>query len=148
MAENLKLARPYMIALAIVTVGRWMLSLRAVPYEKGTDKFSVVILTFIACVFYGAFARRWRNYTILRAAGLGATLGLIGQIVVFASTVASYAIGQQTYFNHPMALNPDLIGPVPLATALLIRAGGMVVNVLIGGVLGAIGWTFGGTLPK
>jgi hypothetical protein len=149
MADNLKLARPYMIALAIVALGRWVLSLRGYPYEKGTDKFSIVILTMIAAVLYGAFARRFCKYTILQAAGLGATLALIGQIVVVASTLASYAIGRQTYFNHPLAVGiRDATVVVPFATAVTVRAGGLVVNVLFSGVLGAIGWAFGRTLPE
>lgn len=150
MAYNLKLARPYMIALAIVALGRWILSVRGYPYEKGTDKFSIVILTMIAAVLYGAFARRFRKYSILQAAGLGATLALIGQVVVLASTLVSYALGLQTYFNNPMALgirDPAVVA-VPLATALMVRAGGLVVNALFSGVLGAIGWAFGGTLPE
>lgn len=149
MADHLKLARPYMIALAIVTLGRWILSARGYPYEKGTDKLSIVILTMISAVLYGAFARRFRKYTILQAAGLGATLALLGQIVVVASTLASYGLGQQTYFNHPFALGiRDASVVVPFATALTVRAGGLVVNVLVSSVLGAIGWAFGGTLPE
>ena len=43
MAENLRLARLYMVMLVIVTVGRWVLGFQNVPYEKGTDKLSIFV---------------------------------------------------------------------------------------------------------
>src|SRR5207247_10439425 len=52
MAEHLKLARLYLLILAIVTVGRWSLGFRHVPYAQGTDKRSIVMMTLFASVFY------------------------------------------------------------------------------------------------
>jgi hypothetical protein len=89
MAENLRLARLYLVMLAIVTVGRWGLGFYEVPYEKGTDKLSIVMLTLFASLFYGAFIRRWLGYRILRVVGLTMTLALLGQLVILLSTAAS-----------------------------------------------------------
>ena len=146
MAENLKLARLYLLMLAIVTVGRWSLGLRNVPYEQGTDKLSIVMMTLFASIFYAAFTRRWLGYRILQAVTLAMLLGFLGQVVVFLSTVASYALGIDTYFNHPKALN--LEAAVGFAQAMGIRVGGLVANTILNGIAGALGWAMGGVLPS
>src|SRR5262245_47200415 len=104
MAEYLRLARLYLVLLAVVTLGRWVLSIQHVPYEKATDKFSIVILTLFASLFYAAFCRRWLGFGIGRCAGLAMVFGLLSQLVILISTIASYAAGLDTYFNHPLAL--------------------------------------------
>ena len=146
MAENLKLARLYLLMLAIVTVGRWSLGLRNVPYEQGTDKLSIVMMTLFASIFYAAFTRRWLGYRILQAVTLAMLLGFLGQVVVFLSTVASYALGIDTYFNHPKALNQE--AAVGFAQAMGIRVGGLVANTILNGIAGALGWAMGGALPS
>ena len=145
MSENLKLARLYLLMLAIVAVGRWSLGFRNVPYAQGTDKLSIVMMTLFASIFYAAFTRRWLGYRLRQAVALAMLLGLLGKGVVFLSTVASYALGIETYFNHPTALNQEL--PVGFAQAMGIRVGGLVANTILNGIAGALGWAIGGVLP-
>jgi|GEM_PF-1689089 len=145
MAENLRLARLYLVILAIVAGTRWGMSLFGVPYERGTDKVSIVIVTLFSSLFYAAFCRRWRDYRILAAVGLAMTFGVISQLVVLLSTVVSFLFGLHTYFNHPTALNQ--LAEVPFGVALGIRAGGLVANTLTSGIAGALGWAMGGLLP-
>lgn len=146
MAEYLKLARLYFVILAIVAAGRWVLSLQGVPYAKGTDKLSIVIATLFSSIFYGAFCRRWRGFKIMQAVTLGAILGLAAQIVVFLSTLVSYLLGMETYFNNPVALNSTVA--LPMASALGTRLGGLVVNTILNGIAGALGWAMGAALPE
>jgi hypothetical protein len=146
MAENLRLARLYLVMLAIVTVGRWVLGFYGVPYEKGTDKLSIVMLTLFASLFYGAFTRRWLGRRILQVVGLTMTLALLGQVVIFLSTAASYALGIDSYFNNPIALNQK--AAVGFAEAMGIRAGGLVANTILNGIAGALGWVMGAALPS
>jgi len=147
MAEHLKLARLYLMILAIMTVGRWSLGFRHVPYAQGTDKLSIVMMTLFASVFYAAFTRRWLGYRILQAVALTMLLGLLGQVVVFLSTVASYALGIDSYFNNPMALTRQEAA-VGFAQAMGIRMGGLVANTILNGIAGALGWVMGGALPS
>jgi hypothetical protein len=150
MAENLRLARLYLLLLAIFTVGRWLLGTFGVPYVKGHHVFSIVILTLNAAIFYGAFCRRWRRFRLWQAAGLALTMGLVSQVVVFAATLLSYALGLHTYFNHPTAvLGPDAaVTVVPFGQAMLSRLGGLIVNPILTGIAGALGWAMGGLLPE
>ena len=150
MKEYLRLARLYMIVLAIFTVGRLVTGFRGVPYERGHAIFSLVTMSFIACAFYGAFSRRWLGYSVTKAMGLGLTIGLIGQIVILTMTVLSYALHIDTYFVNPRALDPrvDPSVPIPFASALLARVGGLVVNCLMCALAAGIGWVMGTTLPE
>jgi len=146
MSENLRLARLYFLILVIVAGGRWFMSLAGVPYAKGTDKLSIVIITLLSSIFYGAFCRRWLGMKLLPAVMLGVTLGLSSQIVIFVSTLVSYLLGLETYYNNPVALNQ--VAAVPMGSALLIRAGGLVANTLTNGIAGALGWAMGALLPE
>jgi uncharacterized membrane protein YagU involved in acid resistance len=148
MAENLKLARLYLLLLAIFTVAKWVQGTVGVPYEKGSFVFSIVIMTLHAAVFYGAFCRRWRRYRLWQAAGLGLTVGLLSQLVIFAATLLSYALGMHTYFNHPIALNAPGLVEVPFGQAVVTRIGGVIVNPILTGIAGALGWAMGGVLPE
>jgi hypothetical protein len=149
-ARNLKLARLYLLLLALFTVGRWLFGTFHVPYEKGHHIFSIVILTLYSSFFYGAFGRRWRGFRLWQAAGLALTLGLISQVVIFSATLLSYALGLHTYFNHPTAvLGPQAaVAEVPFGQAVLSRVGGLIVNPILAGIAGCLGWVMGGLLPE
>ena len=149
MTMNLKLARVYFVLLALLTVLRFALgNVAGVPYEKFTDKVSIVIITLVSSLLYAAFARAFLGYKIWDAARLAMTLGLASQIVIFVATAASYLVGIQSAFNHPLALNQPGAASVPVGAALGVRAGGIVVNTLATGIAGAIGWALGALLPR
>ena len=145
MAENLRLARLFLLMLAIVTIGRFTLGAQHIPYAKGTDKLSIVTITILSSIFYGAFCRRWRGLKILHAVMLGGTLGFSAQIVIFVSTVLSYLLGLETYYNNPVAVVGDTnaVAAVSLGSALAFRAFGLVLNTLLNGIAGALGGAVG-----
>lgn len=146
MSEYLRLARLYLVVLAIFTVGRWIMGVKGIPYEQGRDKFSIVILTALSCFYYAAFTRRWRGYKLFKAVGLAMTLGLTSQVVIFAATGLSYALGMDTYFTHPTALNAD--AALPAGAAMARRAMALVGNTITSGIIGGLGWALGGLLPE
>lgn len=158
MAESLRLARPYLVLLAIFGIARFAQGPFGVPYAKGHHVFSVVMLTAFSCIYYGAFLRRWRGYRLIQAILLAFTLGVISQLAILLLTLLSYALSLETYFNHPVALNVRTLSeldfragaaePIALGTAFFNRLGGLVGNSIFAGILGAIGWTIGGVLPE
>ena len=146
MAQYLRLARLYFLLLALFTIGRWLMGTAfKQPYERGNPVFSIVTLTALAAIFYGAFCRRWRGFSAWQAAVMGFVMGLSSQIVIFLATVLSYALEIHTYFNNPIALNAS--GPLTLGQAVTTRLGGLVANPISAGIMGALGWAFGGLLP-
>ena len=146
MNDYLRVARLYLIVLAIFTVGRLAVGARGVPYERGHHIFSLVTMTLLASCFYGAFCRRWRGYGVTQALAAGMTLGLMAQLVILLVTVLSYAFHADTYFVNPRALNTT--EAVPLGTAVVGRLGGLVVNTIMSGIAGAVGWVMGTALPE
>jgi hypothetical protein len=146
MAEYLRVARLYLVLLAIFAVARFAQGAMDVDYAKAHHVFSIFILTVLASVFHAAFCRRWRGFRLLQAMGLGATFGFIAQIVIFLATVMSYAVGIQTFFNHPTALNQT--SAVSFAQAIGIRAPALLIFPIINAIAAAIGWALGGLLPE
>ena len=146
MAENLRVGRMYFVLLAIFTVGRWVTGVRGVPYERGRDWFSIVIMTALGVFFYAAFTRRWLGYRLFAAVGLAMTLGFVSQVVILTATALSYALGIDTYFTHPTALNVP--APIPVGEAMIRRASGLVGNTISSGIIGGLGWALGGLLPE
>lgn len=145
--EYTRLARPYFLMLAIVAVGRWLMgTVFGVPYEKGTNVLSIVTLTIFASIFSAAFTRRWLGFRLPRAAGFAMFMALVSQVVILLATATSYGLGVSSYYNEPMALSRDT-APLGFAAAMGFRAGGLVVNTLINGIAGALGWALGGLLP-
>jgi len=71
MADMLRVARLFLVLLALVTAGRWLMGTFGVPYENGHHVFSIVILTAFSCIYYGAFTRRWLDYRLIQAVMLG-----------------------------------------------------------------------------
>jgi hypothetical protein len=145
--EYARLARPFFVMLGIVTVGRWLMgTVFAVPYEKGTSTMSIVTLTLFASVLSTVFLRRWLGWRLPEAAGFAMFMAVVSQLVIWASTVASYALGVPSYFDNPMALNGQT-EPIGFLAAMGFRAVGLVVNTLLNGIAGALGWALGGFLP-
>ncbi len=144
MADYLRVARLYMVLLLLVTAGRWFVSFR-VPYDVGTDKMSIFITTFFSSLFFAAFCRRWRGYSVVQAMSLGAIFGLLSQLVIFASTGASYLLGLDSYFNHPKALNVP--AAIPIGEAMGRRAGGLIAGPIINAMVALVGWALGALLP-
>ena len=126
--EYTRLARPYFVMLAIVTVGRWLMgTVFGVPYEKGTSVLSIVTLTLFASIFSAAYARGWLGWRLPQAAGFAMFLALVSQVVILLSTAASYGLGISSYFSEPMALNRQA-DPIGFGAAMGFRVGGLVVN--------------------
>ncbi len=144
-ADSLRVARLYLILLAIFTVARFIQGATGVPYERAHQVFSIVTLTFLASAIFAAFCRRWRGYGVKQALVLGLLFGLFSQVVIFTATVLSYGLGASTYFNHPTALNEA--GAVPIGHAIRIRLLALFFNPIANAIAALIGWALGGLLP-
>ncbi len=147
MSENLKLLRFYFWMLAAFTIGRWGLSLGGADYTKTREVFSLVILALIASAHHAAFARAYAGYNLKRAAALGATIGLVTQLVIFLSTALSYMLGLETFFNSPLAIARSA-EPIAFGAAMGQRAVGLIINTILNTIAAAIGYAMGGALPK
>lgn len=146
MGERLRWLRPYLVLLAVFTAGRWLQGSLGFSYERAHQVFSIVTLTHLAACFYGVFGRRCRADRLGDAALTALTMGLLAQGVIFLATVASYALGLDTYFNHPRALNSEV--PLAFGEAVLRRLVGIVGGSFFVVLSGCVGWLLGALLPE
>jgi len=110
------------------------------PYEpRGNAMFSVAAVTLISCLIYGAMSGRVGGFGWLGAFLVGVVLGAFSQILIFTATLISYAAGIDTYFIHWDALNVERGVSVPMGTAMMGRAFGLVIGTLISGIFALIG---------
>jgi hypothetical protein len=144
MSKQLKLMGFYFWILALFTVGRWGLSFSGMSYARATPIFSLVPLALIASAHHAAFARVFQGWGLKDVLLLGALIGFVTQVVIFGSTVLSYALGLSTLWNAPTALNQT--AAVPLGAAVMARTGGLVVNTILNVIAALIGYGMGGSL--
>jgi len=146
--EYTRLARPFFVMLGIVAVGRWLMgTVFGVPYATGTSVLSIVTLTLFASLVSAVFLRPWLGWRLPQAAGFAMYMAVVAQLVILLSTAASYLLGIDSYFSNPMALNRQA-DAVSFGAAMGFRAGGLVVNTILNGIAGALGWALGGLLPS
>ncbi len=142
--KQLKLMGFYFWILGLFTIGRWTVSFSGMSYAQATPIFSLVPLAVIASAHHAAFARVFQGYSLKDVAVLGALIGIVTQVIIFASTALSYGLGLSTLWNAPTALNQT--AAVPFAAAMVARAGGLVVNTILNVIAAVIGYFMGGSL--
>jgi hypothetical protein len=146
MADYFRFARLPILLLILFMIARLILGATGVPYETGTWFFSMVVLSYMAAFFYGAFARRLRGYKWHQAMLLGATIAFSAQILILLATLVSGLVGAETYFNHPTALNVE--EAVGMGQALVTRLFGLVINCIVASICGLLGWVGGKLIPE
>ena len=145
----LRFVRLPLLLLVVWVIARFSLGLAGVPYApRGNAVFSVLGLTVISCLYYGALSKRIGGFNWKGTLLVGITIGLVGQILIFLATLFSYLGGLSTYFVHWDALNVPEGTVVPMGQAMLKRLQGIVVGTITLPVIGAfVGRAFAGLAP-
>ncbi len=136
----LRFVRLPLLLLVIFTIIRFALGASGVPYApRGNAMVSIVGLTVVSCVYFGALSRRIGGFGWGGTALVGYSIGLFGQILIFLATWLSYAAGIETsYFRHWDALNVPEGTVVPLGAAMMARAGGLVIGPILTAAIPAL----------
>jgi hypothetical protein len=146
----LRFVRLPLLLLFIFAIGRFWLGASGFPYApRGTSVFSIVVLTFISCFYFGALSRRVGGFGWGGTALIGITIGLWAQILIFTATYISYAAGIETsYFRHWDALNvaPDTV--VPMEQAMKTRAGALFAAPIFSMIPAFVGRLFSPLAPE
>jgi hypothetical protein len=146
----LRFVRLPFLLLAIFAAARFWLGVRGVPYApRGNAMFSIVGLTLISSVYFGALSRRVGGFGWGGTALVGYSIGLFAQVLILLATWISYTAGIETsYFRHWDALNvpPDTI--VPMGEAMATRLRGVLVGPIISTIVACLGRLLGGLAPE
>ena len=146
----LRFVRLPLLLVLLWAIARFSLGLAGVPYApRGSAMFSIVGLTYISCLYYGALSRPVGGFGWGGTLLVGITIGLFGQILIFLATLVSYLGNLNTYFIHWDALNVPEGTTVPMAQAMMARTGGLIVGgVLTPAIAAAIGRALGKLAPS
>jgi hypothetical protein len=150
LSRVLRFVRLPLVLLVIWTIARFTVGLTGTPYApRGNAMFSIVGLTVICSLIYGALSHRVGNFNWVGTILCGAVIGLTGQILIFTATLISYAADLNTYFTHWDALNIPEGTTAPMAQAMKSRAGGLVAGPIMGTIMALIGRAvFGKLAPR
>lgn len=139
---------PFLL-ITIWAIARFSLGLAGVPYApRGNAMFSIVGLTLISSIYFGALSRRVGEFGWGGTALIGAVIGLFAQILIFTATVISHISDLNTYFVHWDALNVAEGTVVPMGRAMIIRAVGLISNTIYATLFALIGRALSGLAPK
>ena len=139
-AQVLRFIRLPMFLLVVYAIGRFSLGLAGVPYgPRGNAMFSLVGLTFVSSLYFGAMSGRVARLNWGGTVLVGLFIGLFAQILVFVATYISYGAHLNTYFVHWDALNVPEGTVVPMNRAMMARLGGLIINPIIASIVALIG---------
>jgi len=137
-----------MVLIVIWTIGRFSMGLFGVAYSpRSNATFSLVVLTLITSLYYGALSKSVGNFNWLGTLMVGGAIGLVAQIFIFAATIISLVGGLDTYFVHWDAVGVAEGTAVTMSNALPSRAGGLVINIVLAAVEACVGRLLAGLAP-
>jgi hypothetical protein len=150
LSRVLRFVRLPLVLLVIWTIARFSVGLAGVPYApRGNAMFSIVGLTVICALIYGAMSNRVGNFNWVGTILVGVVLGLFGQILIFIATLITYLANLNTYFTHWDALNVPEGTVAPMAQAMASRAGGLLGGTILATIVTLIGRAvFGKLAPR
>ena len=146
----LRFVRLPLLLLSIFAVARFLLGASGVPYApRGNAMFSIVGLTFISAFYFGALSRRLGGFGWGGTALVGYSLGLFGQVLIFAWRPGSA--------SRPVSRPPTSGTGTPSTcprgrscrwpTALQARLGGLVVGPILAVVPALVGRVLSALAP-
>lgn len=141
------LIRLPVLFLVIFFVGKLVVGAAGGSYDLGNRLFAMVPLTVHLCLIWGALSRTCYGKSAGGAAQIGVQIALVAQILIVLGTLGSYALGIPTHFSDPVAVVGEA-RQVGFGEALISRAVGLVINLVIGALSGLIGWSLGNLLPR
>jgi uncharacterized membrane protein YeaQ/YmgE (transglycosylase-associated protein family) len=147
----LRFVRMPLVLLVIWAALRFLLGpVFHVPYEpRGNAMISVLGLTIISCLYFGAMSRRVGDFNWVGTILVGVVIGLWAQILIFLATLVSFAANVDTYYTHWDALNIPKDTHATMAQALTTRAGGLIAGPILGIIAALIGRAvFSALAPK
>ncbi len=148
MKEKLDFVLLPLALVAIFFVGNLILGAAGISYDAAKRLFSMVILQTHIALLWAPVGRRYREYSIGAAIASVVPVIVFSQILIWGATIFSYLTGVHTYFNDPVAITGGSTQAVSFGAAMAARAAGLIANCFLGVILGAIGWSMAGLIPR
>ncbi len=120
-----------------------------VPYTpRGNAMFSMVGLTLICSIIYGALSTR-SGFSWMGTLMVGVFIALFAQVLIFLLSVISLGAGlTDSYFIHWDSLNIAEGETMGMGALIQLRFVGILVNAVIGGLAAGLGRLLSGLAPS
>lgn len=114
-----------LLLILIFAIGRFWVGASGVPYApRGNAMFSIVGVTLISCIYYGAMSKKVGGFNWLGTLLIGVVLMEWAQILIFSATVVSVQGNfTNSYFIHWDSLNIQEGQTLPFGEIMKRRTG-------------------------
>ncbi|NUO81001.1 hypothetical protein HUU05_13055 [candidate division KSB1 bacterium] len=149
LSSVLRYLRLPFVMLTIWALGRFVIGFFAEFSPRTNATFSVVVMTLITSLYFGAMSKSIGGLDWKGTALAGASIGVVAQLLIIFFTVVSLAAGLNTYYVHWDALNVPPETPITWGTVVFARSTGIVVNTIMAALEACLGrLLFAGLAPK
>lgn len=137
------------VLLTIWALGRFVIGFFAEFSPRTNATFSVVVMTLITSLYFGAMSKSVGGLDWKGTALAGAAIGVWAQLLIIVFTVVSMAGGFNSYFVHWDALNVEQGTEITWGLAVGARVPGLFINAIISTLEACVGrLLFAGFAPK
>lgn len=127
------------VLLTIWALGRFVIGFYAEFSPRTNATFSVVVMTLITSLYFGAMSKSVGGLDWKGTALAGAAIGVWAQLLIIVFTVVSMAGGFNSYYVHWDALNVPEGTEITWGLAVGARGPGLVVNAIISTLEACVG---------
>ena len=139
LSSVLRFVRLPFALLTIWAIGRFTIGFFAEFSPRTNATFSVVVMTLITCLYFGALSKPVGGFDWKGTVLVGAVIGVFAQLLIILFTVVSLAGGFNTYFVHWDALNVSPDTPITWSTVVFARGTGIVINTILAALEACVG---------
>lgn len=137
------------VLITIWALGRFVIGFYAEFSPRTNATFSVVVMTLITSLYFGAMSKSVGGLDWKGTALAGAAIGVWAQLLIIVFTVVSLAGGFNSYYVHWDALNVPEGTEITWGLAVGARGPGLVINAIIAALEACVGrLLFSGFAPK
>jgi hypothetical protein len=138
-----------LVLILIWGVFRFMLGAYDYPYApRGNAMFSMVGLTLISCLYFGALSRSVGAFKWWETLVMGATMGVYVQVLILLATALSLQLGlENSYFLHWDALNVPEGTRLTASEVMTRRVPAVIAGAVLPAILALIGRLFACLVP-
>ena len=139
MSSVMRYLRLPFVMLTSWALGRFVIGFYAEFSPRTNATFSVVVMTLITSLYFGAMSKSVGGFDWKGTALVGAAIGVWAQLLIIVFTVVSLAGGFQSYYVHWDALNVPEGTQITWGLAVGARGPGLVVNAIIATLEACVG---------
>ncbi len=141
LSSVLRFVRLPFVLLAIWAIGRFTMGFFAEFSPRTNATFSVVVMTLITSLYFGALSKSVGGFDWKGTALVGAAIGVFAQLLIIFFTAVSLAANLETtsYFLLREAVGVEPDAPITWSTMVIARGFGIIINTILAALEACLG---------